>query len=173
MINVEVKSGTIRMLNGLRTLAWVAFGWFVIETGALLLTYLMSFISQKTASGLYKGLDFLALKRFSSWHYSLSVWLMVILLAVKIYILRLAIRAMSKTNLANPFNLETAQILEKISLSLAGIWIIAIFNNLHIDWILKRTNIPLQSWAATEFLFMAVILFIISQIFKRGLETRP
>lgn len=171
MINTEAKSGNAQLLQVMRILAWVAFGWLLLETGAILFTYFMSFISQKIASGLYHGLDFLALKRFSTGHYSLSALFMVILCTAKAYILLLVIQAMSKTNLINPFKPTTIRILEKISFSLAGIWIIAIFNNLHMDWILKRTNIPLQPWAATTFLFMAFILFIISQVFKRGLET--
>ncbi|GLU53977.1 hypothetical protein Dfri01_34380 [Dyadobacter frigoris] len=53
---------------------------------------------------------------------------------------------------------------------MSGTWIVAVLNNEHADRLFKRTGIISEAWAAEEFIFMAGLVFIISRVFKRGVE---
>ena len=70
----------------------------------------------------------------------------------------------------NPFKIEVAWILEKVSYVLLGIWLLDTLSNVHSSWVLKQTGVLPGDWDAGEFLFMAGLVFIISQVFKRGVE---
>jgi hypothetical protein len=37
-------------------------------------------------------------------------------------------------------------------------------------WLSKQAGLSLQDWNGAEFLFVAGLVFIVSQIFKRGVE---
>ena len=70
----------------------------------------------------------------------------------------------------NPFKLEVAQALEKISYVLFAIWIAGMLSGAHTAWLLTKTGELHTDWASGEFIFVAGLVFIISQVFKRGVE---
>ena len=89
---------------------------------------------------------------------------------MKAFVFFLAIKILSKVKLVNPFKIEVARILESIVYVLLGTWFIAMLTNAHTSWLLKKTGELHGDWVATEFIFMAGLVFIISQVFKRGVE---
>jgi len=80
------------------------------------------------------------------------------------------IKVLSKVNLQNPFTTEVARLLERISVVLLGIAIVAFMNNAQAGWLLKTNGVAQYKLAIDEFLFMAGLVYIISQVFKRGVE---
>lgn len=119
---------------------------------------------------MYHGLDLHKLRQFNFWYYTQSVSFMVAFEAKKALVLFLVIKALSKVNLSNPFQISVVRILETISYVLIGTWFIAVTYNAYSRWLIKIAGFYQEKWAAEEFFFVAGLVFIISQVFKRGVE---
>ncbi len=169
-MEIQTKTRTEQILTVMHILAWVAFIGLMIEAGAILVSYGVSCVNPEAAKNLYRGLNLYNLRQFNFWHYTLSVSFMVALSSMKAFVSFLVIKTLSKVNLMNPFKIEVARILERISYVLLGTWFIAMLNNAHTGWLLKKTGALQGDWVAGEFIFMAGLVFIISQVFKRGVE---
>ncbi|MCF0058802.1 DUF2975 domain-containing protein [Dyadobacter sp. CY356] len=167
---METDTRTKQILNVMYVLTWIAFVGLMIETGAILVSYVVSCLNPGAAKNLYKDLNLEELRTFSIYQYTMSVSFIIAVSAMKAYVSFMVIKALSKVNLANPFTVEMVSILEKISYTLLGIWIVAVLNNEHVSWLLKQTSITSETLSAEEFIFMAGLVFIISQVFKRGVE---
>jgi hypothetical protein len=72
--------------------------------------------------------------------------------------------------LSNPFTIGVARQLESLSFISLGIWIIGKAGKAHSSWLMKRAGAFQTEFESGEFLFMAGLVFIISQVFKRGVE---
>lgn len=59
--------------------------------------------------------------------------------------------------------------MEKISYSILSIWIIAILHNAQIRYVAKKNGLPMDLFSS-DFIFLAGVIFIFSQIVKRGIE---
>jgi hypothetical protein len=165
---MEIK--TERILMFMHILAWVAFIGLTIKAGSILISYGVSCVNHTAARNLYNGLDLGNLREFNFWYYTMSVSFIFAFSAMKAFVAYLVIKILSKVNLMNPFTVEVALILEKISYVLAGTSLIALLNNAQASWLMKRTEIFQVELASGEFIFMAGLVFIISQVFKRGVE---
>lgn len=153
-MNTEVKTNTRtkQILVVMHILTWIAFIGLCVQTGAILISYGVSRVNGEGAKDLF------------------SVSFIAALSGMKAYVLYLVIKALSKVNLVTPFKIEVVRILEKMSYVLFGCWIISILNNAYASGSLKSIAIIQQGWSNEEFIFMAGIVFIISQVFKRGVE---
>jgi hypothetical protein len=169
-MEIKTKTRTEQILAVMHILAYVAFVGLLIKTGAILISYGVSCVNPEAAKNLYKGEDLYNLREFNFWHYSLSVSFMAAFSGMKALVAFLVINALSKVNLMNPFRIDVALILERISHVLLGAWLVAMLSNAHAAWLLKRTGALQVDFAAGEFIFMAGLVFIISQVFKRGVE---
>ena len=170
-MNTEIKkTRTFQILTVMHILAWVAFVGFMIEAGAVLVSYAVSVVKPEAAMNLYKGLNLYSLRQFNGWHYTGSVSFMIALSLMKAYVSFLVIKTLSKVNLMNPFTMDVAKKLQKISYVLFEIWIVSMISNAHIGWLLKRTGELQGQWVNGDFIFMAGLVFVLSQVFKRGVE---
>ena len=167
---METKTKTGQILTVMRILAWVAFIGFMIEAGAILFSYGVSWINPEEARNLYKGLNLYDLRQLNVWYYTYAVSFMVGLSAMKSFVWYLVIKTLSKINLANPFKMEVAQTLERISHVLFGTWVVGMLSSAYSAWLLKTTGEAFVNYVSGEFIFVAGLVFIISQIFKRGVE---
>ena len=169
-MEIKSKTRTEQILIVLHILAWVAFIGFMIEAGAILVSYGISCVDPEAAKDLYKGLNLYSLRQFNFWHYTLSISFLVALSSMKAFVFFLAIKILSKVNLKNPFKIEVALILQRIGYVLLGTWFVAMLTNVHTAWLMKITSELHGDWVSTEVIFMAGLVFIISQVFKRGVE---
>jgi hypothetical protein len=154
----------------MRILAWVAFFGFLIEGGAVLVSCAISYVNPDAAKNLYNGLNLYALRQFNFWHYNLYISFMVALSLMKARVAILVVKLISKLNLETPFTMQVANKLERISYILFGTWLITILSNAHMAWLMKLTNELYGNYVSGEFIFMAGVVFVFSQIFKRGVE---
>jgi hypothetical protein len=167
------KTPTAQILTVLKILAWVAFVGFAIEAGAILFSYSMSLLNAEAARDFYNGLDMYSLRQANFWEFTGVVSFKVAIPAMKSYVSLLAIRALSKVSLANPFTMEVSKLLERISYVVLEIWVIAMANNAYLTWGLKSVDeLPTKygQYVPGEFIFLAGLVFVIAQIFKRGVE---
>ena len=167
---IKTNTRTKQVLRVMYIVAWVVYIGVMIKAGAILISYGVSCVNPEASKNLYLGLNLYPLKQFSFFHYSISVFFMVAVLCMKAIILFLVIKALSKVNLVNPFTIEVARVLEKISYVLLVSWVISISNDMHIDWLTKQTGVVQPGRSTEEFIFMAGLVFIIAQIFRRGVE---
>ena len=169
-MKIQTKTRTEQILMVMHILAWVAFIGFMIEAGAILVSYGASVVNPDGAKNVYRGLNLYNLRQFNFWHYTLSVSFMVALSIMKAFVSFLVIKTLSKFNLANPFTMEVARRLEKISYVAFGTWLVTMLSNAHTAWLMKITGELHGNWISGEFIFMIGLVFIISQVFTRGVE---
>src|SRR6267378_8127111 len=98
-MEIKTKTRTEQILTVMHILAWVAFIGFMIEAGAIVVSYGVSCVNAEAAKNLYRGLNLYNLKQFNFWHYTLSVSFMVALSCMKAFVSFLAIKTLSKVNL--------------------------------------------------------------------------
>src|SRR5258706_12164868 len=146
----KLKTRTEGVLTILNILAWIAFLGFMIEAGGVLVSYGISYIHPDAARNIYMGLNLYNVSQFSFWHYTLSVLLLVTLSGMKAFVFFLATKILSKVNLMNPFKIEVAQLLQRISYVLLGTWRMAMLANAHTGWLLKETGELHGDWVSTE-----------------------
>jgi len=66
--------------------------------------------------------------------------------------------------------MDVARKLEKISYVLFGTWLVEMLYGAHMSWMMKLTGETFGTLDSGGFIFMAGLVFIISQVFKRGVE---
>jgi hypothetical protein len=169
-MDFAAKTRTEQILVVMYFLAWVAMIGFLIKAGGILFSYSISIVSPDAAKYLYDGLDLHELREFNFWHYTLSISFLVVFPLMKAYVSFLALKTLSEVNMINPFTSEVSDKLERISYALLGAWMIAMLSNAHTSWIQHRIGVLQGDWIAGDFIFMAGLVFIISKVFKRGVE---
>jgi len=167
---IKTKTRTEQILTVMHILAWVAFIGLMVEAGAILVSYGVSCVNPEAAKNLYSGLNLYNLRQINFWHYTLSVSFMVALSILKSLVSLQVIKTLSKFNLKNPFTMEVASRLEKISYVAFTTWLVTMLSNVHTWWLMKITGELHGNWISGEFIFMVGLVFIISQVFKRGVE---
>lgn len=166
---MKTQHKTQQILRILHILAWVAAIGFAIEAGTILVSFVVSLINPESARDM-QGHDLYNLSQFNRWYYAASVSFIFAIVAMKSYMWFLVINTLSAIRLQNPFTMEVAQRLEKISYVLFGIWLVGIFAAAHGKWLMKLSWDFHPDAVSGEFIFVAGIVFIVSQIFKRGVE---
>src|SRR5688572_18918249 len=166
----KTQTRTQQILTVMKILAWVAFIGFAIEAGAVLFSYAVSCFNPESARNLYKGLNLYTLRKFNFWYYTGTVSFMVALPAMKSYASFLVIGILSRINMVSPFTMDISVRLEKISYVLFGMWLVSIISAGHMAWLVKLTGEMYGTYGSGESIFFAGIVFIVSQVFKRGVE---
>ena len=169
-MKVGTRTKTHEGLAAMQILAWIVFIGYLIEAGAILISYGVSFVNPIAAKNLYLGLNLYNLRQLSFWQYSLAVSFLVALPVMKAYIAFLVIKTLSKFNMKNPFTPEVAHKLEKISFVAFGTWCVTMLSNAYTSWLIKKTGQLYGSLLSGEFIFMVGLVYIMARIFKRGVE---
>jgi hypothetical protein len=170
-----MKSSTKLILAMLHVIAWIVFLGLCVKTGAIAYSFFVSLaINHEGAKNLYLGLNLSGLYNFDTGHYVTVAAFIIVLSALKAYLFYLAIRIFQKINLVNPFSEDVSLLISRIGYLAVGIGILTVIANKYCDWLVKKgVAFPdLQSVlsGAGEFLLLGGIIFIIAQVFKRGIE---
>ncbi|MEO7766322.1 MAG: DUF2975 domain-containing protein [Ferruginibacter sp.] len=165
-----MKNKTEKLLAVMNVLTWITFIGLLIKSGAILTTYVMSIGNPVGAKNLYMELNLYSLRQFNFWNYTTTVSFLFALAVLEAYTAYLVIKVLSKIKLANPFTIEVSILLEKISHLILGTWVIAMLYNEQIRWLMKRITGLQQNTISGEFIFLAGVVFVMSQIFKKGVE---
>ncbi|WP_373514513.1 DUF2975 domain-containing protein [Persicitalea sp.] len=165
-----MKTRTEQILVVLNVLSWVVFIGLLIKAGAILISYSVSLFNPEGAEDLYKGMNLSWLRQSSLWYYTTVVSSIAALLGMKAYTAFLVIKVLSKINLANPFTMEIALLVEKVSYFIAATWVVAVLTTTYSGWLQRSGEVWRSDASSFEFLFLAGVIFVISQVFKRGIE---
>ena len=168
---MKIKTETILMVS--KYLALLGGVWYSILWGSELTTLVASFINPDWAKRTYEvDLNLFRIREFSRGFYVSAMCLTFAVSALKAIIWFVVFELLSKLKLQTPFSMEVEKKLERIAYLLLGVWIVSsIFWKTYIYYLSKDTGIQLPTNnSGDEYLFMAGIIYIISQVFKRGIE---
>ncbi|MFK7748758.1 MAG: DUF2975 domain-containing protein [Kordia sp.] len=156
------------ILKAMRVLAWIAFIGLLIKAGAVIMSYGVSIQNPEASKDLYKGMDLSRYFEYNFVHYSIITFYYIFLYLLQAYVALFATRLLSEINLEKPFTTTVASILQKISSIIFGVWILAIVHNIHVELLAKYATIKAEPFAV-EFIFVAGIVYILAQLFKKGI----
>jgi len=165
-----MKTKTDTLLTVMNVLSWLAFAGFIVKASAILISYIVSITNPEGAKNLYMQLNLYNLLQFDFWEYTGTVLLMFALEVLKAFTAWLVIRVLSKIKMTNPFTMEVSRTLEKISYMILLVWVVSMVYNGHITGLSKQIPGLQQNLIPGEFILLAGIIFIFSQIFKKGVE---
>lgn len=168
-----MKTKTEIILIVLKYLALLAAIGFSIECGSQLFYFVASFMDPQWAKNGYQiERDWFVIHKYSTWYYICVLSLTISISATKALIWYLIFDLLLKLQLKSPFSMLVTKKLETISYLLLGVWILtAIIGKTYAHYLLESTGITLPAkYTGDEYFFIAGIIFIISQIFKRGIE---
>jgi len=147
--------------------------WYSILCGSQVLTLVTSFINPDWASRTYEvDLNIFNIREQSTGYYVFAMCLIIAASALKAIIWYVVFKLLLKLKLQTPFTMEVEKKLERIAFLLLGVWLVGSeFWKVYIYYLSKETGIQLPTNSSgDEYFFMALIVYIISQIFKRGIE---
>ncbi len=170
-----MKKKTHELLIVMKVLTWLVFLGLCIKTGALIISFFVSeFINPLASKNLYLGFDLSNLKQFSNGHYSAMVLLIIVLSALKALMFYHVIKFFLRLNLMNPFSPDVAFLIKKISYVAFAIGTLAMIAIQYSRWLSKNgvvfTGLMEFIDSGAAFLFFSGIIFIISLVFKKGIE---
>jgi hypothetical protein len=162
------------ILKVLNVLSWIIFIGLCIEAGALIFNFVLAIFKPIATHNIYKGLN---LSEMYETHFSHFIGIMsfsVALSVLKAYLFYLVVKIFMKLNLVEPFNTEIAKLIERISYEAFAIAIVSIIAHEYTRRLMQsgyEVSIAEKFWNdTTAFLMMAAIIFVISQIFNKGIE---
>lgn len=162
---------TIKLLGLMKILSWIIFIGLCIKAGALLISFLVTlFINKNAAKDLYVDLNLFDLYEFSSCHFVALITIMLLVIVLKAYLFYVVITIFSKVNFQQPFTIIISQLISKMSLITFIIGLVSVIGNTYTTYLLGKGYDTNLTWSNKEFLFIACILYVISLLFKRGIE---
>ena len=170
-INVKTKTQTILTVS--KILALIGGIWYSILCGSRLLTLVASFINPEWAKRTYEAdLTLFSIREQSMGFFIFAMCLTIVAFALKALIWYVVFELLSKLKLQTPFSIEVEKKLEKIAYLMLAVWIVStIFWKTCLYYVSVNTGIQLATNnSGAEYLFMAGMIYIISQVFKRGIE---
>ena len=165
-----MKTKSKQILEVLKVLAWIIFIGLCIKTAAVILSFVTGLFNPEMAMDLEIGNHFSQTSGLNTWKYIGVNLFLITLSALKAYMFYLVIQLLTGINLEQPFSQRVGSILVKISRTALEIAILGIISNGYIEWLVKRGLDFSYSSNSTEYFFLAGIVFVIAQIFRRGLE---
>ncbi len=146
---------------------------YSIEFGAQLTNLIASFINHEWAKHTYQvDLNIFNIREQSTIYYVFGMLLTLSASALKATIWYVLYSLLLKLKFQSPFMMEVERKLEQIAYLMFGVWIVAgFFWKTYIYYLSKETGtqLPIKD-NVDEYIFFAGIVYIISQIFKRGIE---
>lgn len=176
---MEIKITTNQILKVLQILSWIIFIGLCIETGGIVVnTIITLFINPLGVANFWEGKDYLSsLYKFDHGHFFVITLIMIIVSVLKALMFYLIVKLFTnkKLNISQPFSLELRDFILELSYLALGIGFFSHYGFKYSVWLTEQgiNAADLQSLhigGADVWLFMAVILFVIAQIVKRGIE---
>lgn len=162
---------TQQILRLLFIMSWIIFIGLCIKTGIMLVTFLISMLTGfMAAQDQFSEMDLSELYKLSEFHYSVLSIFKVVISGLQAYLFLQVVKIIDKINIIRPFSEKIGKLISKMSGTAIQIGIIAVVGNIYSELLISNDlGIKFGSgW--TSYLFFAGILYVIAQIFKRGIE---
>jgi len=173
-----MEISTKQILKILYVLSWIIFVGVCVEAGGFIFnTFFTLVINNIDAKHFWPGIDFSSLYRYDPGYFFVETFLMIIVSVMRSCIFYLIIKVLhdKKLNMAQPFNNEMGRFIFRLSYLSFGTGLFSWWGVKYADWLItKGVTMPdiqtMRLGGADVWLFMGVVLFVIAQIFKRGIE---
>lgn len=175
---MEIRITTNQILKVLQILSWIIFIGLCIEAcGIAFGTFYTFFINSVNTQSFWEGMNLASLYNFDPGYFLVITFIMLTIAVLKAILFYLIAKLFSekKLNVLQPFS----EVLKKFILLFSYLALgIGIFCNLGFKyslWVEKQgvllDNIQLLRFAGADvWLFMTVVLFVIAQLVKKGIE---
>ena len=176
---MEIKITTNQILKLLQIVSWIIFIGLCVEAGGIAVnTIITLFINPQGVENFWKGANYLSqLYKFDQSHFFVIAIIMNIVAVLKAIMFYLIVKLFvhKQLNLTQPFHLDLRHFILNLSYLALGIGLFSHFGFKYSLWLTTQglTAADLESLeiaGADVWIFMAVILFVIVQIVKRGIE---
>lgn len=162
---------TKNILKLMHVFAWLALVGLCIKTGTIIVNYFISIKNPGIALNLFGGINLTEYYSYNFYQYTLIVGYKVLFFALEAYIAYLLVLLLGKIDVKNPFNSFVANLMKKTSKSIFLLWIFAMIHNTHMQYIAKKEGFEMDLFSS-DFVFLAAILFVFTQIIKQGIEIK-
>ncbi|MEP6676142.1 MAG: DUF2975 domain-containing protein [Ferruginibacter sp.] len=166
------------MLKILYVISWIIFIAVCIEAGGFIFNTVFTLtLNSNDAKHLWQQVDLSNLYKYNAGYFLAEMMLMSIVAVLRACLFYLIVKILhdKKLNMSQPFNKELGRFIFKISYLALGIGLFCCWGVKYTEWFIRQgVKMPdiqyLRLGGADVWLFMGVILFVIAQIFKRGIE---
>ena len=158
----------------LHVIAWIIFVGLCIEAGALIVNFVFSVFKPEVVGNLYQKLDLSILYKQSQLVFYGMYSFVLFISVLKALLFYVVIELLLKLDLTSPFSSFVSNKISKISHYVFSIGILSyiarqIANSLQLQG--YQIDKLSQFWVdSSAFILMSAIIYIISVIFKRGIE---
>jgi len=176
---MEIKITTDQVLKVLQILSWIIFIGLCVEAGGIAVnTFITLFINPSGVGNFWKGADYLSsLHAFDRGNFMVITLIMNIVAVLKAIMFHLIVKLFTekKLNISQPFSKELRHFILNLSYLALGIGLFSHSGSEYSVWLAQqgspKADLQALDLAGSDvWLFMAVVLFVIVQIIKRGIE---
>jgi ABC-type Fe3+ transport system permease subunit len=176
---MEIKITTNQILKVLQVLSWIIFIGLCVDAGGIACnTVITLVINPHGVENFWEGAAYLSsLYKYDHGHFFVITLIMTIVAVLKAIMFYLIVKLFveKKLNFSKPFSSELRHFILMLSYLALGIGFFSHFGFKYSVWLTKHgLDFPdLQSLhiaGADVWLFMTVILFVIAQLLKKGIE---
>ncbi|MDF2517645.1 MAG: hypothetical protein K0R59_2941 [Sphingobacterium sp.] len=159
---------------GLFVIAWIVFVGLSIEAGDIIVNFVFSIFKPEYVGRFYQKLDLSAMYRQSQMSFYTIYSFIIVIAVLKAHLFYLVIEMMHKLDLNKPFNNLVSKQITKISYLTFSIGLLSYVGQETVGSIIKKGyevgNLN-QFWTDSQaFILMAAVIYVISVIFRRGIE---
>lgn len=175
---MEIKITTQRIIQFLYILSWIIFVGLCIEAGGFLWNsvYTLS-LNPAGAKYFWNHLDMSSLYAYDRGHFFAETTFINIVVILKAILFWVIVQFLynKKLDLSKPFNINLKEFILLMGYITLGISLFSFWGSSYTNWLMSKSVIlptlkELRLESADVWLFMSVTLFVIAQIFKRGIE---
>lgn len=178
MLLMTIKITTTHMLQCLHIISWIIFIGLCIDAGGYLTNTIYALaVNSHIAENFWTKINFESLLNYSSNHFAVVTFYMTTVAVLKAVLFYLIIKLFDekKIDLKQPFNKEMAKFISNISYICILIGLFSLGGRNYTNWIeLQNVFMPnfeqLNLGGADVWIFMGIVLLVLAQIFKRGIE---
>lgn len=169
---------TKHVLNVLHVLAWIIFIGLSLQAGIIIVSSVLKFIvNPEHHHKLWQEVNFTSLYNFNKSHFITHIIVISIVLILKATMFYLIVKMFhdKKLSLSKPFSHQMNSYIYKMAFISFLIALFAGGGANFSEWLTKQgvamPAIKLQEIDGSDvWLFMSIVLFVLAQIFKRGIE---
>ncbi len=174
---MEIRISAKHILKVLEILSWIIFIGLCIEAGAVIFNSIYALYKPVVAQYFWNGADLSQLYAYDKWQFAAQMSLVITVAVMKAMIFYLLVKMFydKKFSLANPFNTTVFNVIQNIAYLCLGAGLFSQWSIRQMKWFTKKAiAMPdaqlLNIDGGNVWLFMAIVLMILAQVFKKGIE---
>jgi len=175
---MEINISTKQILKILYVVAWVVFIGVCTEAGGFIVNMVVAMVVEPGgANKFWQEVNLSALFQYDHGYFLVQTLLMSMVAVMRAILFYLIVKILhdKKLNMSQPFNKAVGRFIFNVSYLTFGIGLFSLWGANYAEWLVKQgVAMPeiqhMRLAGADVWLFMSITLYVIAQIFKRGIE---